>query len=368
VTHFCARASSRSRFAPILAAESQFSANPPQQTRKDGHYFAGQRVARRDISTNAVHYYFSDHLGSASVITDSNGNIQQESDYYPYGGEIVITSGDINHHKFTGKERDVESGLDNFGARYYSSVTGRFMSPDWAVKPVNVPYAKFGDPQTLNLFSYVENGPLNRIDADGHADYAEGSGTQTGVEVQSGGCSGANSNGEPCTSGAAVLQTGSQNTAQNIAEQIRSAGTISEHVGGDFDLGVRVTYDKNVPEMEPATKEYVEKVTLSAVGVDSVNISATTNGEHAPNSNHYNGTAVDINKVNGDRVINAGNDSSVSGHVSSIQNAANTPKNGVAHENYGPAGLWKDGRAINNPTLQAQHENHIHITIPRDDK
>jgi hypothetical protein len=63
----------------------------------------------------------------------------------------------------------------------------------------------------LNLFSYVENGPLNRIDADGHADHAEGSGTQTGVQVQSGGCSGANSNGEPCTSGAALLQTGSQN-------------------------------------------------------------------------------------------------------------------------------------------------------------
>jgi hypothetical protein len=43
------------------------------------------------------------------------------------------------------------------------------MSPDWAAKPVTVPYATFGDPQTLNLYSYVENGPLNRVDADGHA-------------------------------------------------------------------------------------------------------------------------------------------------------------------------------------------------------
>lgn len=43
------------------------------------------------------------------------------------------------------------------------------MSPDWAAKPVTVPYAKFGDPQSLNLYSYTENGPVNRIDSDGHS-------------------------------------------------------------------------------------------------------------------------------------------------------------------------------------------------------
>jgi RHS repeat-associated protein len=74
-----------------------------------------------------------------------------------------------NAYKFTGKERDPESGLDNFGARYYASNLGRFMSPDWDAKPVTVPYASFGDPQTLNLYSYVENAPLNKVDADGHA-------------------------------------------------------------------------------------------------------------------------------------------------------------------------------------------------------
>lgn len=46
---------------------------------------------------------------------------------------------------------------------------GRFMSPDWDTKPVAVPYASFGDPQALNLYAYVENAPLNRVDADGHA-------------------------------------------------------------------------------------------------------------------------------------------------------------------------------------------------------
>lgn len=127
---------------------------------------------------------------------------------------------------------------------------------------------------------------------------------------------------------------------------------------------VTVTYDKNVPAMQPKTQDYVEK-TAAAAGVKSINISATTNGEHAPNSNHYNGTAVDINKVNGERVIKAGKNPSVAADVSSIQNAANNPKVGVAHENYGPAGLYKGGKQITNQKLQSQHENHIHITIPR---
>src|SRR5271154_766083 len=43
-------------------------------------------------------------------------------------------------HKFTGKERDSESGLDNFGARYFGSSMGRFMTPDWSAKPQGVPY------------------------------------------------------------------------------------------------------------------------------------------------------------------------------------------------------------------------------------
>jgi RHS repeat-associated protein len=73
-----------------------------------------------------------------------------------------------NFYKFIGKERDAESGLDNFGARYNASSMGRFMTPDWAAKPTAVPYAHYGDPQSLNLYAHVGNNPLSRTDPTGH--------------------------------------------------------------------------------------------------------------------------------------------------------------------------------------------------------
>jgi RHS repeat-associated protein len=148
-------------------------------------YFDGKRIARRDAD-NSVKYYFSDNLGSASVVTNSQGAMPPlaESDYYPYGGEIVITSGDSNHYKFTGKERDSESGLDNFGARYFTSSLGRFMTPDWSERPTAVPYAVFGDPQSLNLYTYVRNDPVSRADADGHCVNIADPGACTGFDIR----------------------------------------------------------------------------------------------------------------------------------------------------------------------------------------
>ncbi len=72
--------------------------------------------------------------------------------------------------RFTCKERDTESGLDYFGARYYASSMGRWMSPDWADKPEAVPYSSLDNPQSLNLYGYVGNNPLSHADADGHCD------------------------------------------------------------------------------------------------------------------------------------------------------------------------------------------------------
>src|SRR6185312_14941598 len=87
-------------------------------------------------------------------------------DFLPFGEQI--TGGTGTTHKFTGKERDIESNLDEFGARYYSSSIARFITPDWSDSPGTAPYADLTNPQTLNLYSFVRNNPLSATDADGH--------------------------------------------------------------------------------------------------------------------------------------------------------------------------------------------------------
>ena len=65
--------------------------------------------------------------------------------------------------RYTGKERDAESGLDYFGARYYSSSMGRFSSPD----PTGLYFADPTKPQSFNLYNYVLNNPLVNVDPNG---------------------------------------------------------------------------------------------------------------------------------------------------------------------------------------------------------
>jgi RHS repeat-associated protein len=127
-------------------------------------YLNGQQVG--EFFNGTVYFISTDHLGSTRLLTGLDGSVQESDDYYPYGEPI--TTGTQSLLKFTGKERDTESGLDNFGARYYGSSMGRFMTPDWAARPTTVPYAEFGDPQSLNLYGYVRSDPITRADADGH--------------------------------------------------------------------------------------------------------------------------------------------------------------------------------------------------------
>jgi RHS repeat-associated protein len=137
-------------------------------------FFDGERVARKDFPGNAISYYFSDHLKTASVITDSAGNIKEDEDYYPWGGELQFVNSDSNHFKFGGHERDSETGLDYMLARYYSNPLARFLTPDWGSKPITVPYANFSNPQSLNLYTCTENNPTTLADPDGHEDLHPG--------------------------------------------------------------------------------------------------------------------------------------------------------------------------------------------------
>lgn len=93
----------------------------------------------------------------------AGSSCEQDIDYYPYGGQQNDYCNTVaQHYKFTGKERDTESGLDNFEARYDASALGRFMTPD----PGGVG-ARLTSPQTWNAYAYVENNPLNLTDPSG---------------------------------------------------------------------------------------------------------------------------------------------------------------------------------------------------------
>jgi RHS repeat-associated protein len=159
--------------------------NGEMQWQRTYVYAAGKLVGTYDPSPNPAYnpanpaglspvlpvlsFRLTDWQGTLRATTDSSGVLQGTCTGLPYGDQIACQGNIPDPHHFTGKERDTESGNDYFGARYYSSNMGRFLTPDWAAKSITVPYASFGDPQTLNLYAYAANGPLNRVDADGHA-------------------------------------------------------------------------------------------------------------------------------------------------------------------------------------------------------
>jgi RHS repeat-associated protein len=147
--------------------ETDLAGNTNNASFKEYVYFNGRRIARRD-SSNVVYYYFADQLSSARILAGDSGTPVDDSDFYPFGGQRVISASTGNTFKFTGKERDSESGFDDFGARYYSSALGRFISADWSETPAAIPYADLSRPQSLNLNSYVLNNPINSRDANGH--------------------------------------------------------------------------------------------------------------------------------------------------------------------------------------------------------
>jgi RHS repeat-associated protein len=206
-------------------------------------FFGGKRIARLDSSGNA-NYYFADHLGSSRVVTNSTGTVLDDSDFYPFGKERPYLSSSGNNYKFTGKERDSESGLDDFGARYYASNLGRFVSADWSAIPVPVPYAELTDPQSLNLYTYVRNNPMVNVDPLGHeAAGMDGvtvtnnpDGTKTGTETTT------KTDTKTISLGNGNWQTVTTTTT-NTTSVTTTTGQNSSFVSGTFSFSGTVTVE-----------------------------------------------------------------------------------------------------------------------------
>jgi RHS repeat-associated protein len=144
-------------------------------------YLGGQLLAQYDNSVSPATTFFvhKDHLGTTRLLTKLDQSVQETLDFLPFGEQLNSTS--TTTHKFTGKERDTESNLDFFIARYYSSQLGRFLSPDEftggpvdafsandPLPPSPLPYADITNPQSLNKYTYTWNNPINFVDPNGH--------------------------------------------------------------------------------------------------------------------------------------------------------------------------------------------------------
>jgi RHS repeat-associated protein len=147
-------------------------------------YDAGGQLAAEytteTVPATGTEYLTDDHLGSTRLVTGPTGNVVRRYDFLPFGEDLtagidgrsattynsplpVGPTQDWVNDKFTGKLRDNESGLDFFGARYFSGAQGRFTSTD----PKTFSKRTIANPQKWNKYAYVLNNPLALFDPDG---------------------------------------------------------------------------------------------------------------------------------------------------------------------------------------------------------
>jgi RHS repeat-associated protein len=148
------------------------------------HDILGRTLAEYTTNTSSQTslpvYLAADSLGTPRAITNNQGAVISRHDYLPFGEEINAGTGgrtaaqgyvaDNVQQKFTAKERDDETGLDYFNARYYASTQGRFTSID----PVFITEDRIVDPQQLNLYGYARSNPLLYTDPTGKDIVIEG--------------------------------------------------------------------------------------------------------------------------------------------------------------------------------------------------
>lgn len=113
------------------------------------------------LNISLIRYQYSNHLGSATLETDEDGNVISYEEYHPYGTSAYRSSKSdvdlsLKRYRFSGKERDDETGFYYFGARYYAAWLGRWTSSD----PIGLAAG-------FNSFRYVHNNPITRSDPNG---------------------------------------------------------------------------------------------------------------------------------------------------------------------------------------------------------
>jgi len=113
--------------------------------------------------TEIVDYYHLDTPGAVRAVTKPAGQAVARLDFLPFGEAWNPQATAKQKKLFTGKERDTETGLDYFGARYYRPQVARFTTVD----PAMTLDENLTDPQRWNRYAYVRNNALKFTDRDG---------------------------------------------------------------------------------------------------------------------------------------------------------------------------------------------------------
>jgi RHS repeat-associated protein len=180
-----------------------------------------------------LRWLVTDQLGTPRIIIDKTGALAnvKRHDYLPFGEELSVGqglrttalgyTGDNVRQKFTSKERDIETGLDFFKARYYACTQGRFTSSD----PMLIAEQKLFDPQQWNMYSYARNNPVVLTDP-------------TGKYV----CS----DGKRCEQFEKARQEALKSKDADTARGAKAYGDLSTKKGDRGDNGVYVSFADNL--------------------------------------------------------------------------------------------------------------------------
>lgn len=132
---------------------------PVGTTQNTTYYKVNDEVVAKKNPDGTINYFHNDHLGSTSVLTNQSGQVVEKTSYEPYGE--VKAGGTKSKWGYTGQEKDSETGLNYYDARYYDPHIHRFTQPD---EIIHDPY----NPQDLNRYAYVRNNPLKYTDPTGN--------------------------------------------------------------------------------------------------------------------------------------------------------------------------------------------------------
>ena len=226
-------------------------------------YATGRHFAVDETEGTETTRYFThtDHLGSVTAVTDSDGTLVWDNEYLPFGDEARTT--DSRFAMFTGKQKDPDTGLYYYNARWYDTSLGRFVSQD----PIR---------SGVNWYAYCENNPLKFVDPTGleSADAAYSHNEQQKEYESTGG----QDNGDEGVSGPTDRFLGKERDPE-IGDYVskyqrpdgstytlnRNSGKTSDNAQGESSVPKPVEYDslsdliqKNIEESGSVSVDYIE--------------------------------------------------------------------------------------------------------------